>query len=328
MGPAYPVAARFIHSPGPGPAFRGRGYLRGVTLTRALAALLLAGATLLGGCSSGTTPDPAAPAARDGASGGTTPQDVRRYVALGDSYTSAPAVGITDIADGCLRSDHNYPKVLAQAHDVAQLVDVSCAGATTQDLVRGQQPFGSQVAVPPQIDAVTPDTDLVTLGIGGNDTGLFGRLARDCTRPAQRTAQRTAQGCVSVTGEDLDAIGRAVTRSLRLVHQKAPDAIVVLVGYPRLLDGHACPKLLPVAARDVAALTTVVRDLNTELRAAAKRAEAEFADVYAASAGHDLCSTEPWVNGVRNQPGKAAALHPFAVEQEAVAVLLGEIVFG
>ncbi|HET7684027.1 MAG TPA: SGNH/GDSL hydrolase family protein [Marmoricola sp.] len=299
-----------------------------MTLTRALAALLLAATTLLSGCSSGTTPQ-----GRSDGTAGTIPppasqQEVRRYVALGDSYTSAPAVGITDVADGCLRSEQNYPSLFTKEHDVEQLVDVSCAGATTQDLVRPQRPFGSRVAVPPQLDAVTPDTDLVTLGIGGNDTGLFGRLARDCTRRDQEMAQEMAQDCVSVTDADLDAIGRAVTRSLRLVRQKAPDAIVVLVGYPRLLDGHACPRRIPVAGPDVAALTAVVQDLDAELRAAAARAGVQYADVYAASAGHDLCSADPWVNGVRNQPGKAAALHPFAAEQEAVAALLGELVFG
>lgn len=291
-----------------------------------LPVLLLGAAVALAGCTGSSPAGPDAVPEPDRAS--VSASVVQRYVALGDSYTSAPYVGRTDLAQGCLRSEQNYPKLFAAEHDVVTLVDVSCAGATTRDLVSAQRPFGSQVAVPPQLDAVTPDTDLVTLGIGGNDTGLFGRLARDCARPAGRSTRQEprAGSCVAVDRADLARIGRSVTHALRLVQQKAPDATVVLVGYPRLLDGRTCPDRVAVRAGDVAALSRVVEELDGVLRAAARRTGTEYADVRRASAGHDICSADPWVNGSRNRPGKAAALHPFATEQEAVARLLAGIV--
>ena len=36
------------------------------------------------------------------------------YVALGDSFTAAPGIPETDGSDGCLRSSHNYPSLVAE----------------------------------------------------------------------------------------------------------------------------------------------------------------------------------------------------------------------
>jgi hypothetical protein len=44
--------------------------------------------------------------------------------------------------------------------------------------------------------------------------------------------------------------------------------------------------------------------------------------VWTASAEHDICSEDPWVNGVESDQKRAAAYHPFAEEQEAVAELV------
>ena len=39
--------------------------------------------------------------------------EVETYVALGDSFTAAPYVPSTSLADGCFRSDGNYPQLVA-----------------------------------------------------------------------------------------------------------------------------------------------------------------------------------------------------------------------
>jgi hypothetical protein len=57
-----------------------------------------------------------------------------RYVARGDSYTSGPVIPTqTDL--NCLRSNHDYPRLTATAIRSASLADVSCAGATTSDIL-------------------------------------------------------------------------------------------------------------------------------------------------------------------------------------------------
>src|SRR5439155_12419484 len=85
-----------------------------------------------------------------------------KYVALGSSFASGPM--IPDVADqSCLRSTNNYPRLVAAALKLS-LTDVSCGAATTDHII--STPQGAH---PLQLDAVTPDTKLVTVTIGGND---------------------------------------------------------------------------------------------------------------------------------------------------------------
>ena len=58
------------------------------------------------------------------------------------------------------------------------------------------------------------------------------------------------------------------------------------------------------------------------LRFAAEETGSTYVDVWAASQGHDICSEDPWVNGAVTDQQRAAAYHPFAEEQAAVADLV------
>ena len=294
---------------------------------RRLATLLVVALLGLSGC--GTD---GATTGSDGIPGGSasSARTIHRFVALGDSYTAAPYVYLTDVANGCLRSNGNYPALLAQRLGVAKHVDVSCSGATSKDLF-GRQGTFQQQTVPPQLAAVTRDTDLVTLGIGGNDFGLFGSLVGTCpiSGPQGRIfapsdGVRCGQVDLRKASADVRRIGALITRDLRAIHRKAPEATVVLVGYPRILDpSRSCPKVLPVAPRDTIALDAVTRSLSRQMRAAADRTGSVFVDLYAASKGHDVCAgKDAWVNGVRTDTSRAAALHPFAEEQRAAAGLI------
>ncbi len=166
--------------------------LRSAALSATLAALLA-----LGACSAGADPEPDAGAstgastrastraststsASPSASASSTPRASRgeSYVALGDSYTAAPLVASTDTAGGCLQSEGNYPHLVARELGY-DLRDVSCAGATSASMIGVQRlPDGS--VRPPQFDALGRGTDLVTIGIGGNDVGLLTTLAGTC----------------------------------------------------------------------------------------------------------------------------------------------------
>ena len=255
-----------------------------------------------------------------------------RYVALGDSYTAAPYVPLTDIADGCLRSDGNYPHLLAEKRSY-RLVDVSCGGATSADLVGRQQTFGRQT-VPPQLRVLTPGTRLVTLGIGGNDAGLFGTLARGCpVSSAHRTLAPTPGsrcGNVDLAAERalITGIGKNLVKDLRQVRRRAPHATVVLIGYPRITSpARSCPRILPVARADARNIDTLTRHLRDVMSAAARAGGAKFVDMYAASQNHDVCAgSKAWVNGIHTDTQRAAALHPFAQEQRAVADRIARLV--
>src|SRR3712207_13498 len=57
-----------------------------------------------------------------------------RYVALGDSFTSGPLIP-AQVDLNCVRSNRNYPALTAAAIGSSALVDVSCGGATTDDIL-------------------------------------------------------------------------------------------------------------------------------------------------------------------------------------------------
>lgn len=285
---------------------------------RLAAALLLALTGGLAGCSS----------TADGAASSTTPTssapDIDSYVALGDSFTAAPFVPATAFADGCLRSSGNYPALVAEELD-ARLRDVSCSGADTTDMSGRQTAAGQQDWYgkrPPQLDAVRRGTDLVTVGIGGNDEDLFGTLVQECTRVAEQPGAPCAALLRSTYGdgtEVLDEVGRRVADVLTAVRRKAPEATVVLVGYPRLVNAEQSCPAMPLAEGDLAAVAELEDRLNGTLARAARSAGADFVDMRAVSEGHEICSDDPWVNGKDTDQQSALAFHPFAEGQRAVA---------
>lgn len=295
-------------------------------------------AVSLGGCSDGgsngsagdpgdagsSTPAPSATpsgstAPGDGASMGTG--EYPRYVALGDSYTAAPLVPDTDLQDGCLQSDGNYPHLVAEELEGTALVDVSCSGADTLSLV-GVQRTSDGLTRPPQFDAVTEDTSLVTLRIGGNDFGLFSTLVGGCAQVARTDPDGSP--CTDVaSGEATEVLAKIEDRiasAVAGIQDRAPDARVIVVGYPQIVpqDDTSCAAL-PLATGDLPFARTVNEGLSDAAEEAARRAGVDFVDAYALSEGHDICSDDPWIAGKDTDAGRALAFHPYAEEQEAVA---------
>ncbi len=235
---------------------------------------------------------------------------------------------VTDVANGCFRSTANYPSLVAKTLG-AKLDDHTCGGARTGDFHRSQFPD-----VPAQLSAVKPGVDLVTLGTGGNDQQVFAKLTRQC--PGLRSRDPDGSPCrdfMRSSGEDalLSALAATRTRLTRLVGQVrklAPHATVLVVGYPQIVSPeHTCDEL-PLARGDYAYAEEVNLALTDALRSAARANHATYIDVWAASRGHDICSDDPWVNGSVSDQKRAAAYHPFAEEQAAVADLVVAAVRG
>ena len=229
---------------------------------------------------------------------------------------------VTQVAKGCLRSRANYPALAAKALG-AELEDRSCGGARTVDFRRSQY-----AEVPPQLTAVKPGVDLVTVSVGGNDEGVFTQLVARCTRlRAQDPTGAPCRNFMRSTGSDQLLSALRTTRSrvtdvVREVRHLAPKAKVLVVGYPQIISAdNRCDKL-PLAAGDYAYGERVNRALTEALRYAAKATGSTYVDVWAASQGHDICSDDPWINGAVNDQKRAAAYHPFAAEQIAVADLV------
>ncbi|MDN3353939.1 SGNH/GDSL hydrolase family protein [Actinomadura sp. DC4] len=240
-------------------------------------------------------------------------------MALGDSFTAGPLIPRNHGKPfACLRSDHNYPSLVARALHAGEFVDVSCSAATTAEMFRPQRVLlGSN---PAQLDAVTPDTALVTVGIGGNDVG-FSRTLYTCAglsitsprgAPCMRHFGNTLNERVAATAPRIAAI-------LKAVHERAPRALVLVVGYLRILpSATGCWPAVPASAGDVPYLDRVERSLNRMLAEEARRGGALFVDDYRGGTGHDMCSTRRWVEPILITHA-AAPVHPNAIGMRVVA---------
>ncbi|TVT33461.1 SGNH/GDSL hydrolase family protein [Amycolatopsis rhizosphaerae] len=254
----------------------------------------------------------------------------RHYVALGDSYTAGPLIPLQRLDPlGCFRSTSDYPAQLAVRLRAGSFTDVSCSGADTTNMTAPQNVlFGPN---PPQLDALRPDTDLVTLGIGGNDYGVFGRIIGTC--PGLRASDPTGNPCQQhFTVDGVDTIKAAISRTqgnitqvLALIHRRAPRAKVLAIGYPRIAPPTGtCPDILPFADGDYAWLNSVEEALNAAVAGAvATDRRASYVDTFTPSLGHDACATggEAWINGKDVLPW-AAPYHPLFTGMAGMARII------
>jgi hypothetical protein len=241
------------------------------------------------------------------------------YVALGDSFTAAPFVPLTDIAYGCYRSTNNYPHLLANALHIDDVVDHSCTGANTSDMT-GRQVTSRGMSVPPQFRGLSRYTDLVTIGLGFNNEHLYARMNTVCRR-SNRVCPLYDQR--SVLGAVVDKVEPALVGVIDGVKERAPHARILLVTYPRLLPLRgSCPQLPTFRPQDRATYRAIQLRLRAQMHAAAKETKVEFVDFYRDSIGHDICARHPWVQGKVGSRYHGAALHPLAAGQHALARII------
>jgi lysophospholipase L1-like esterase len=242
-----------------------------------------------------------------------------RYVALGSSMAAGP--GIPPRVPGsprlAARSARNYPHLVAT--DLGfDLVDVTYSGATTAHILTD-----SQHGAPPQIEALTPDTALVTITIGGNDIGYVPMLSaatmpallrrlpplRDLLGPAARDR------AVAALADSMRAVGEAVRARC--------DGRVMFVDYLTLLPPGPAPPLSDAHADLGRRLAARLADVTA---AAAADTGCELVRAAQASVEHHAWSADPWTLGpgfpLAFLFGRPAPLHPNAAGMRAVADLV------
>ncbi|MFJ9695678.1 SGNH/GDSL hydrolase family protein [Kitasatospora sp. NPDC101183] len=280
-----------------------------------------------------------------------------RWAALGDSYTAGVIEATGDLTapvDGCARTTLSYPEVLRR--DLGSLVDlrnVSCSGATSLNVYAtaqnpggrplpplGTDPGAPYPPVPPQIDAVPTDANVVTVGVGGNDLG-FGGILKDCI---ELGAAALGQGTPCRDKYDASLSDRFHQLSgdygnmLNSLHSKAQFARVITVGYPHLMpeDVSLCRYGDPLQFATFTpgdldwARTAVLEPLNGVVAAQTARHHDTFVDLYPASAGHSVCDADHWLDGVLTSvlPLKYAVVHPNATGQAEIADRVGHALLG
>lgn len=242
-----------------------------------------------------------------------------KYVAMGSSFAAGP--GIPDYYEAtpapCYRSTQNYAHQLAERLELA-LTDVSCSGATTAHLT------GPRGSIPPQLDALTPDTKLVTITIGGNDLGYIGGLSAascaglqketgvegNCPPPMTLPAEKTFA--------DLAARMDAIAKEVRV---RAPEAQLVFVDYLAVLPEAGTCAATPLNEFDADGARYSARRLAEITRVVAGENGASVITASELSKGHDACSAVPWMHGYPRPgaPVSGAMYHPNVAGMTAVA---------
>lgn len=250
------------------------------------------------------------------------PVSAPRYVAMGSSFAAGPGVGTP--ADQpptrCARSAQNYAHIAA-ARLGYTLVDVSCSGARTAHIT------GPWNEIAPQIDAVTADTALITMTIGGNDVGYIGNLgAASCSATSADAAT-----CPKINQPDaarFTALEQSMRATFAAVRSRAPKARIIVVEYPRVLPDEGACALTPLSPENATLALATAKQLAEVTGRAATAEGAEVLKTSELSRGHDACAAEPWMNGYLTAGGTRAPVtyHPNQAGMAAVGEALAKMV--
>lgn len=229
-----------------------------------------------------------------------------RYVAMGSSFAAGP--GIDPIVDvGCGRSANNYPQLIAAKLDL-NLTDVTCSGATINHIVDTSQVAGG-VSRLPQVFAVGPDTDLVTITIGGNDFNYLLNMFRySCQAdPAPVDAipgiNAVVKGIlcapvdVAATQTLLNGVEAEMNAMVDAIQTRAPDAKIVLVDYMTIFPERGTCGETPMSLAQIAYMNDLAAQLASATKRVAKRYGVELVKLSKVSRSHHICSKRPWVGG-------------------------------
>ena len=253
------------------------------------------------------------------------------YVAMGSSYASGPGITVSadTPANRCQRSADNYAHQLARKRGL-HLVDVSCGGATTAHIL------GRWGELAPQIDAVTADTRLVTVTIGGNDVGFVsGLMAGSCEGDQSNAPREMAAMCEGLrtfarnnpqmAGQADEAAWAKLEKGLRgiasEVHRRAPKARLIFVDYIRLVPPSQSCAAIPLSDQAAVRMRAIAIRLAQLTAAVADSSGAEVIKASELSQGHDVCARDSWATGFMKPVGTSnfAPYHPNLAAMTAIA---------
>jgi lysophospholipase L1-like esterase len=246
-----------------------------------------------------------------------------RYVALGDSYSAGPLDGPATGNLLCLQSSASYPYDTT-SYLGASLNDVTCSGATSADITSASQYPG----LPPQVDALSSSTQLVTLTDGGNDNGLFVSAILDCGVTDILDIFNIGGPCEDVYGntfvKDVSNDASTVEHTLATIKADAPNAQIFILGYPEILpsSGGCYPKM-PITNDDTSYLNKLELDLNSMIQTEATAVGVHYVSTYSQFVGHGSCATgsNQWINAIIATSG-GISVHPNATGEQEMADIL------
>jgi lysophospholipase L1-like esterase len=255
-------------------------------------------------------------------------------VVLGDSFAANGLRWDFDSKE-CLRGPTSWPNQLSALKGVAGgagFVDVSCSGAaieTDHGYTLVQEALDADKA-----GAFGPRTELVAVQFGMNDHwGPAGTTLLTSLGPcifnldAGCGLDAAEQGRITdYRGVSGEYFAKRIREVVEYVRYYAPQAKIVLVGYPELFPARqefACVSVLGAGEfrqPRAAGLVEYLDRLDAAQRAAAAQLHIDFFDTRTLTAGHGLCSSEPWLNGALDPRADVAGI-PFHPSSHGDAVL-------
>lgn len=168
----------------------------------------------------------------------------------------------------------------------------ACGGAVTADVIDDQ------------VAALSSTTTMVTITIGGNDAG-FADVITSCRFGSTSTCTDAVNDAKAFATATLPGRLDATYAAIR---QRAPNARLIVLGYPRLFETTSCGWLaMSVYKRTI--LNEAADLLATVIADRAGAAGATFVDTRPYFAGHGVCGADPWI---RDVSGVIEAYHPDA----------------
>jgi lysophospholipase L1-like esterase len=212
------------------------------------------------------------------------------YVALGDSYSSGVGTNRYDLDATCKRSSLAYPALVSAAKGYA-LNFQACSGATTTDVINNQ------------VGALSTTTNLVTVTAGGNDAG-FTSLLVTCT----------LTNCVSSINSTITSVNSTLAPKLDAmdtqIHNRAPNATVIVLGYPHLFSG-TCFSAFGISSAEVTAANNLANAIDTVTKTEAAKYGFTYKSAITQFTNHGVCGSSAWLNGL-NLGSVGDSYHPTA----------------
>ncbi|WP_307795306.1 GDSL-type esterase/lipase family protein [Actinacidiphila acididurans] len=236
-------------------------------------------------------------------------------VVIGDSTAAAPGnaplPNPTPLDTACVRSVDAYARDLAEVNGW-NVLNLACTGATVPDGVLGVQIVSGHQVAPPQLAEAQRATKapVLIISVGANDVG-WADLTRLC-------AVSTTCDDRATTAFFRNRLTRFAVDYRTLLRQVStlPQHPTVLVNeyYDPFGPNADCLKGEGITTAKADMLRSRLTELNTVLRDGADLAGAH--PVRPSFTGHELCSTESYVQG----PASAAPLHPTPAGELVIAL--------
>lgn len=231
------------------------------------------------------------------------------YVALGDSFSSgaggSPLPPSAGAPATCYRSRSSYAWLLGRDAVVPRPAALyACSGEQAADMARGS---ASTPGEKPQLARLTRSTRLVTITVGGNDADVQDVLTL-CLALALCVARST-----TITRR-IGSLGPTLTGLYRRLRRSAPDARILVVGYPDIFPASGSAGCVLLSSPAVRYLDAWQAQLNDVIARSAGAAGVEFVDTTAAFLGHEVCARDSFVTGLPGRP----PFHPNAVGHAAL----------